>query len=218
MIYDLAHGQVALLVIDVQRDYFTPGSPAEVPSAATIVPAINRLIGAFRTARKPVVFIRHANRADGSDAGRMIDFVPGGEVDAFIEGSAGAEFDPSLDYRPGDLVVTKRRYDSFAGTELDAVLRTAGVRTIVIVGLMTSFCCETTARAGHSRDYEVVFVSDANEGPDLAAPDGSVVAHTAVLDATIVALSAGFADVMSTDDVLARLQRHTSPVSTTEAS
>lgn len=205
MIYDLGHGRVALLVIDVQRDYFTSGGPAEVPSAATIVPAINRLIAGFRAAGKPVVFIRHANRADGSDAGRLVDFLPGGEVDAFIEGSAGAELEPSLDHRPGDLVVTKRRYDSFAGTELEAVLRTAGVRSIVIVGLMTSFCCETTARAGHSRDYEVIFVSDANEGPDLEAPDGSVVDHAAVLASTIVALSAGFAEVVSADEVLARM-------------
>ena len=205
MIYDLTHGQVALLVIDVQRDYFTPGGPAAVPSAATIVPTLNRLIGGFRAAGKPVIFIRHANRGDGSDAGRMMDFVPGSIVDAFVEGSAGAEFEPSLDYRAGDLVVTKRRYDSFLGTELDAILRTAGTRAIAITGLMTSFCCETTARSGHGRDYEVLFVEDANEGPDLQAPDGSIIDHRAVLASTVAALSAGFAEVVSADDLLARI-------------
>lgn len=205
MIYDLAHGQVALLVIDVQRDYFTPGGPAEVPGAGAILPAVNRLIDGFRAVDKPVVFIRHANRADGSDIGRMMDFSPAGEVDAFVEGTAGADFEPSLHYDDGDLVVTKRRYDAFAGTELDAILRTAGVRSIVIVGLMTSFCCETTARAGHGRDYEVIFVSDANEGPDLEAQDGSVISHRAVLASTIAALSAGFAEVVPAEGVLARI-------------
>ncbi len=205
MIYDLAHGQVALLVVDVQRDYFTPGGAAEVPSAGAILPAVNRLIDGFRAVDKPVVFIRHANRADGSDVGRMMDFSPAGEVDVFVEGTAGADFEPSLHYDDGDLVVTKRRYDSFAGTELDAILRTARVRSIVIVGLMTSFCCETTARAGHGRDYEVIFVSDANEGPDLDAQDGSVISHHAVLASTIAALSAGFAEVVSAEGVLARI-------------
>lgn len=204
-VYDLAHGQVALLVIDVQHDYFTPGGSAEVPSAGTILPTINRLIDGFRAVDKPVIFIRHANRADGSDAGRMMDFVPGGVVDAFVEGSAGAEFEPSLDYRSGDLVVTKRRYDSFLGTELDAILRTAGCRAIVITGLMTSFCCETTARAGHGRDYEVLFVEDANEGPDLVAADGSTIDHRTVLASTVAALSAGFAEVVPAHEVLARV-------------
>ena len=205
MIYDLAHEQAALLVIDVQKEYFKPGGPAEVKSASAILPNVNQLIDGFRAAGKPVVFVRHANRADGTDAGRMGDFATEDEADSFVEGSEEVEFEPSLHYAEGDLVVTKRRYSAFAGTELEAVLRTAGVRSIVVTGLMTSFCCETTARDGHGRDYEVVFVADANEGPDLEAPDGTVVDHRQVLASTIVALSSGFAEVVPTEEVLKRL-------------
>ena len=205
MIYDLAHGAVALLVIDVQHEYFKPGGQAQVPNAPAIMDSVNRLIDGFRAAGKPAIFIRHANRADGSDAGRMGDFGGDSDEESFVEGSVDVEFEPGLHFRPGDLVVSKRRYSAFLGTELEAILRTGGVRSIVICGLMTSFCCETTARDGHGRDYEVIFVSDANEGPDLVGPDGQTVPHTEVLRSTITALSAGFAEVVSTDDVLARL-------------
>lgn len=206
MIYDLEHGRVALLVIDVQREYFKPGGAAQVESAPTILPVINRLIDGFRAADKPVIFIRHANRADGSDAGRMGDFRAPDEPDTFVEGTPEVEFEPDLHYRPDDLVVTKRRYSSFVGTELEAILRTADTRAIVVTGLMTSFCCETTARDGHARDFEVIFVADANEGPDLTDADGSAVSHRRVLEATTRALSAGFAEVVGSEDLLARIR------------
>ena len=205
MIYDLEHGAVALLVIDVQREYFKPGGPAEVVGAPTILSSVNLLIDGFRAAGKPVIFIRHANRADGSDAGRMGDFSGADEDDSFIEGTEEVEFVPGLHHREGDMVVVKRRYSAFAGTELEQLLRTAQVRSIVVTGLMTSFCCESTARDGHDRDYEVIFVSDANEGPDLESPDGDVVDHSRVLESTIVALSAGFAEVIPAAEVLARV-------------
>ena len=99
----------------------------------------------------------------------------------------------------------KRRYSSFLGTDLEAILRTAGARAVVICGLMTSFCCETTARDAHGRDYEVLFVADAVEGPDLEDPSGRPVPHDAVLAHTVTALAAGFAEIVATSDVIARL-------------
>jgi nicotinamidase-related amidase len=70
---------------------------------------------------------------------------------------------------------------------------------------MTSFCCETTARDAHGRDYEVLFAADAVEGPDLEDADGRAVPHDAVLASTVTALGAGFAEIVGTDDVVARL-------------
>ena len=87
MLYDLAHQHVALLVVDVQREYFDEAGPAFVPAAAERLDAINGLIEAFRAVGAPVVQIRHAHRADGSDAGRMGDFLPADEEDSFVEGS-----------------------------------------------------------------------------------------------------------------------------------
>ena len=205
MIYDLAAGDVGLLVIDVQREYFKIDGPAAFPSAALILPNVNRLIQSFRDAERTIIFVKHMNRADGSDVGRMGDFSDPDEQDAFIEGTPEVEFHDQLDVRPGDIVVVKRRYNAFLGTDLESILRTLGVNSVVITGLMTSFCCETTAREAHGRDYEVLFVSDANEGPDLQDAEGNLVDHTAVLDNTITALSAGFAEIVTTDDVIARL-------------
>ena len=205
MIYDLDHGNVALLVIDIQREYFKPGGPAAFESASTILPNVNRLIAGFRQAGKPVIFIRHSNRADGSDAGRMGDFGSADEEPSFVEGTPEVEFHPELDFTAGDIVVNKRRYSSFMGTELEAILHTSHTQAVVIVGLMTSFCCETTARDAHSRDYEVLFVSDGNEGPDLENADGEPVSHEDVLTSTITALSAGFAEIVTTSEVLERV-------------
>jgi nicotinamidase-related amidase len=205
MIYDLAHGHTALLVIDVQREYFDEDGPAFVEHAADIVPNVNRLIDGFRSRRLPLIFMKHAHRPDGSDAGRMGDFSGPDEEESFVEGTPRAELIAELHREPGDIEVVKRRYSSFQGTELETILRTAGVRAVVICGLMTSFCCETTARDAHGRDYEVLFVADAVEGPDLEDPSGRPVPHDAVLEHTVTALAAGFAEVVTTSEVIARL-------------
>ena len=205
MIYDLGHGRTALLVIDVQHEYFDPSGPAFVEHAVDIVPAVNRLIDAFRGRGLPVIFLKHMNRADGRDAGRMGDFSSPGDEDSFVEGTERVELIPELHVEPDDVVIVKRRYSGFLGTELEPVLRTAGAKAVVITGLMTSFCCETTARDAHGRDYEVLFVADANEGPDLVDPAGAPVSHDGVLRATLTALGAGFAEIVTTDELLDRL-------------
>jgi nicotinamidase-related amidase len=206
VIYDLRHGRAALLVIDVQREYFDPAGPAFVEHAADVLGNINRLIDAFHDHGLPVVFVKHMNRADGSDVGRMADFGEPDEADSFVEGTPRVELVPELHVGSHPVTVVKRRYSAFLGTDLEAVLHTAGVRAVVICGLMTSFCCETTARDAHGRDYEVLFVADANEGPDLEDPDGVLVPHDAVLRHTLTALAAGFAEIVTTDEALERLE------------
>jgi ureidoacrylate peracid hydrolase len=205
MIYDLRHRHVALLVIDVQREYFDPGGPAFVEHARDILSNVNQLIDAFRAHGLPVVLIKHMNRGDGADAGRMGDFSSADEEDSFVEGTPRVELIPELHAEPGDVTVVKRRYSAFLGTDLEAVLHTAGTRAVVICGLMTSFCCETTARDAHGRDYEVLFAADAVEGPDLEDAEGRAVPHDAVLAHSITALRAGFAEIVTTDEVISRL-------------
>jgi nicotinamidase-related amidase len=205
MIYDLGHRRVALLVIDVQGEYFDEDGPAYVEHSCDIVGSVNRLIDVFRAELLPIVFVKHQQRADGSDAGRMDDFAAPDEEDSFIEGTPRVEFIPELHVEAHDVVVVKRRYSAFQGTDLEAVLHTAGVQAVVICGLMTSFCCETTARDAHGRDYEVLFVADAVEGPDLEDAMGRVVGHDRILANTATALAAGFAEVVDTADVIARL-------------
>jgi nicotinamidase-related amidase len=205
VIYDLQHRQVALLVIDVQGEYFDEDGPAYVEHARDILGNVNRLIDVFRVKGLPIVFLKHMHRADSSDAGRMGDFSVPGEEDSFVEGTPRVELIPELHAEPNDVIVAKRRYSAFLGTDLEAVLHTARAWAVVICGLMTSFCCETTARDAHGRDYEVLFAADAVEGPDLEDAEGREVPHDVVLANTVTALGAGFAEIVTTEEVSARL-------------
>jgi len=160
--------QTALLVIDVQNIYADPQSPLFVRDFDESLGRINQLARGFAAAGRPVIYVRHAHRADGRDAGRMFDFTGSAEEVDFVEGSVGVEYVPGLEVVPGALHITKRRYSCFEGTELEAILRSLDVNTVAVCGYMTNFCCESTARAAHDRDYFVDFIADATGAPDLA--------------------------------------------------
>ena len=204
-VYTIDPRRTALLVIDVQKEYFKKGGPAYLPAARNVLGNIQKLIEAARGAKALIVYAQHMNRADGSDAGRMADFSDPNGAASFVEGSPEVELVDELSPRPGEVVFRKRRYSCFLNTELECVLHTRDVDTIVIAGYMTSFCCETTARDAHGRDYRVLFVRDANEGPDLAGPDGKVINHAMVLKNTLTALGNGIAEIVSSDEVAERL-------------
>lgn len=205
MVYTLDPRRTALLVIDAQKEYFKEGGPAYLPAARSVLGNIQTLIAAARRAKALVVYAQHMNRADGSDAGRMADFSDPAAAPSFVEGSPEVELIDALSPLPGEVVFRKRRYSCFLNTELECVLRTRDIDTVVISGYMTSFCCETTARDAHGRDYRVLFVRDANEGPDLPGPDGQPISHAKVLENTLTALGNGFAEIVSAADVGGRL-------------
>lgn len=206
MVYTINPHRTALLVIDVQKEYFKPASSAFIPSAPSVLPNILHLIDLARKHSLLVVYIKHLNRADGTDIGRMNDFGDENDPPTFVEGTPEVELIDELTPRAGEPIVLKRRYSAFWGTDLETVLRTKDINTVIICGYMTSFCSETTARDAHSRDYQVLFVSDANEGPDLSGPNGEAIPHQQVLMNTITALANGFAEVVSTSEVESRLK------------
>lgn len=207
MIYTIDPKRTALLVIDVQKEYFKEDGPAFIPAARSVLPNIHALIASARSAGSLIVYVRHVNRADGSDLGRMNDFGNPEDGRSFVEGTPEVELIEELHPQDGEPIVTKRRYSSFLNTELECVLRTRGIDAVIISGFMTSFCCETTARDAHGRDYKVLFVNDANEGPDLMNGDGEKVGHDAVLVSTLTALGNGFADIVSTAEIRSTLQK-----------
>lgn len=186
--------RTALLVIDVQNIYAAPDSPLHVASIGDSIPRINALAAAFEAAGQPVIYVRHVHRADGRDAGRMFDFAGTAEPVSFVEGSTEADYVKELAIVPGGLHITKRRYSSFEGTELDGMLRSLGVNRVAITGYMTNFCCESTARAAHDRDYFVDFVADATGAPAL----GEDFTEAQIVKAVTTTLSAGFALVHDT--------------------
>ncbi len=106
---------------------------------------------------------------------------------ALAAGSVGTQIAAEFEVRPDDAVIrTKHTYDAFFGTELDSLLRGGGVRTVIVCGTMTNYCCEATARGAFDRGYHVVFSSD------LTSTD-SAINHVA----TLRTMRRGYARVMS---------------------
>src|SRR5262249_39966867 len=122
---------------------------------------------------------------------------------ALTEGSEGAALWHGLDVRPGDERVTKRRFSALiqGSSDLDDRLRAAGIDTVIITGTATNVCCESTARDAFMLNYRTLVVSDGNATTTDEA-------HNASLNA----LFTRFADVFSTDEVVALLDAGTGSV------
>ncbi|MQY26217.1 isochorismatase family protein [Nocardia aurantia] len=152
---DLLDPTTALVVIDLQRGIV--GAPT-VPNPIEDVIARNvELITAFRDRQLPVVLVRVSFSADNGD-------VPPGRTTYPARGDRPADFDvliDELDVRPTDILVTKRNWGAFHGTDLDLQLRRRGVTGIVLTGVATTYGVESTARSAHEHGYHVVVVTDA---------------------------------------------------------
>jgi ureidoacrylate peracid hydrolase len=200
--------RTALVVVDLQNGFMAPGQPAETPYAREIVPAVNRLADATRAAGGTVVWIQNTITPEAVQSWSVWfgDF-GGGEWgprmrQAFTPGDVGHALYPSLEVRPGDLTVRKTRFSAFiqGASDLDAFLRGRGIDTLIIVGTATNVCCESTARDAMMLNYKVFFVSDAN----ACRTDEE---HNATLGILMVM----FADIRSTDEMVALLQDNAVP-------
>jgi ureidoacrylate peracid hydrolase len=164
-------GRTALVVVDMQRGFLDPGEAMEVPPARESVPAIQGLLSLFRDKRLPVVFTEfvysesvpvligslhpeHRPAAPGAPRGFGLP------SSSCLEGTPSAETVPALAPRPGEIVVRKRGYDAFAGTQLDTALRARNVTSLVVTGTMTDICVLATVTAALHREYRVTVVED----------------------------------------------------------
>jgi ureidoacrylate peracid hydrolase len=202
--------QTALLVIDMQNDFVREGAPLEVVASREAIDRLNALADACRAAGATVIFVRHVLRADRADAGRYLDLnLAIREGRAIVAGTEGVELYPKLDVRPGDLHVTKPRYSAFHGTDLEAILHTRGIDTLLIGGTLTQVCCDATVKDAFSRDYKIVVLSDgvsARGFPDVGW--GALTAEEitrVVLSTTVLA----FGQVATTAEMLAALRSAT---------
>jgi nicotinamidase-related amidase len=146
----------ALLVIDMQRFFLDAGSPTFTCGGPAIIPTLKRLIGAFRGAGRPVVFTRHVHHPDDLDSGIMGWWWQG----KCLEGSAESEIHRELAPMSNEKVVLNHRYSAFYNTDLETVLRCLKVEDLVVSGIMTNLCCESTARDAYFRDYRVFVPAD----------------------------------------------------------
>ncbi|MFJ6568566.1 cysteine hydrolase family protein [Streptomyces sp. NPDC091292] len=187
-------GNAALIVVDVQKGFEEPGfwGPRNNPGADGNIAS---LIGAWQATGRPVVFVRHDSVSPGSP---LRPGQEGNGLKEYVEerrGKGGA----------AELFVTKSVNSAFYGTpDLDAWLREAGISQIVVAGIQTNQCAETTARMGGNLGYDVVFAWDATYTFDLEGPFGWRLGAEELARATAVSLhGGGFAKVVMTEEVVA---------------
>jgi nicotinamidase-related amidase len=176
-----------LLVVDMQVFFLDPASPTYTCGGTAIIPTVQRLVSAFRRAGRPVTFTKHVHHPGDLDSGIMGWWWAG----KCIEGSPESEIVAELAPASGEKVVLKHRYSAFYNTDLETVLRCLGAKDVVVSGVMTNLCCESTARDAYYRDYRVFFPADAN---------GSVSEDLHL--ASLSSLAFGFAYVTASDEIV----------------
>ena len=194
--------RTALVVIDMQDTFCAPGAPAEVPQARSIVDKINHLTQNLRTMTVPVIWILHANSrsAGRSDWDLFFNHVVADDARAKTLESltpGKQKVWSGLQADQDDIQITKNRYSALiaGSSELERILRSAGIDTVLISGTKTNVCCESTARDAMMLDFKVVMVSDCC----AALSDDE---HRATLENIIQQ----FGDVMTADEVLELLR------------
>lgn len=200
--FPLVPTRTALLNVDMQR-CFVEGSPLASPDGPALLEKVNRLIRICRATGALVVHTRGWMARDGSDLGVMAELVPPFIVELYTEGSATAELHPALDVTPEDLIVDKTRYGAFHATDLAERLRRSGIDTVVISGIATNICCETTAREAAQHDFRVVVLSDGTATKEM----NGVSAHD-LQKATLASLGMVFAQIATIDEVVDKLRAH----------
>ncbi|SCF03242.1 ureidoacrylate peracid hydrolase [Micromonospora coriariae] len=159
---------VALVVVDVQNDYCHPdgvfaSAGLRVEEPQQLVEQINVLVHAARAAGRPVIWVR-MEWPDDASVGLLAERSPFLRTQGLREGTWGSELLDGLDHEPGDPVVVKPRFSAFHQTILQDVLRQLAVGTIVVAGVRTDFCIESTVRDAFFRDLRVVVAEEAVAG------------------------------------------------------
>lgn len=150
----------ALLIIDMQNDFVRAGMPMQVAGADTVIGPVRAALDLFRREGLVVIHIVRVHRKDGSDV-EIIRRERFGQAPFAVEGTNGAAIISELSPAPGELVIKKVRMSGFIGTELDLVLRTLGVDTVVVCGIQTPNCIRTTVFDAIAYNYRVWIVEDA---------------------------------------------------------
>jgi ureidoacrylate peracid hydrolase len=202
--FDIAPGRTALVIVDMQN-CFVAGSPIAAPLGAEVAGRLNRLAGACRQAGITVIWTRHVVRPDGSNTGLLGEVIPAVAAGIIDDDAPTAALHPLMDVRPGDVLVGKPRFGSFHGTDLEVILRSRGIDTLILGGINTNVCVDTTAREAAAREFRVLFLSDGTANFDL--PDGGLgpVRAEELQRAACAVMAFGFAEVTTVGQVLGRL-------------
>lgn len=192
----------ALLVIDMQNAFCRDeGSMArigfDVEPLRAPIPQIQQLVQAARDTKAPVIFTRYVYQPDYSDGGILISelFPQIKEQGGLLSGTWDSEIIDELQPAVKDIVIDKNRYSAFYNTPLDSILQELGIDTLVVTGVTTNMCVESTVRDAHYRDYRVLVVREATGEVDPARYENS-----------LLAIQYGFGRVISSAEALELLR------------
>lgn len=191
----LRRSRACLLVIDMQNEFLAEGGAVFFHYAEAIIPNIKRLLKGFRDASLPVIFTGHVHEDPAVDGGMTAEWWPDIKLGkSLIKGTKGAEIFPALKRKKSERIIWKHRYSAFYNTDLEIVLRGMGVTDLVITGVLTNCCCESTARDAFFRDFRVFFLADATA---TSEPEFHM--------ASLKNLAYAFAYVTTTDGIIRQL-------------
>jgi len=176
----------ALLVIDFQNEYFDGRMP--IPDGKAALNNAKRLIEMADDSGMPVFHIQHVT--------------PSG-APIFAEDGATVAFHSDIQPAGNHVVVRKSSVSVFPSTDIDAQLKAKGIKTLLISGLMTHACVAGATRDAVPLGYDVIVADDACATRDLTGADGKTVPHDVLHQASLVSLSDAFADVQTTNAILA---------------
>lgn len=178
----------ALIVVDIQNDYF-PGGKWPLSGVEAAADNAARIIAAARSVGDLVVYIRHESTRD--------------DAPFFTPGSEGAHLHPKVLNRADEPVILKHHINSFLDTDLGALLERHAIKNLVIVGSMSHMCIDAVTRAAADFGYTATVIHDACASRDLAF-NGLTVPAAHVHAAFMAALDFGYASVVSTEQFLAQ--------------
>ncbi|MBN1319394.1 MAG: cysteine hydrolase [Thermoleophilia bacterium] len=199
--FALVARRTALVNIDLQNCFVDP-SPISAPDGPTILGRVNRLAAACRAAGILVIHTALVFRPDGSNMGIVGETSEATRGGILSKGARSAALHPDLVVAENDILLDKPRMGAFHGTDLELILRGRGIDTVIISGIATNICCDTTAREAMARDFHVFFLSDGT-----AAPPMGDLSPVEVQKATLATLGHLFAQVLTVEEMLERIRR-----------
>ena len=200
MNFDLVPRRTALINVDLQN-CFLRDSPIAAPEGPVVVERLNRLAAVCRQAGVAVIHTRFVLDPDGSDLGVLSETSPPARDGLLNRDAPSAQLDEALVVREGDVILDKPRFGAFCRTALEEILRARGIDTVIIGGVATNVCCETTAREAMQREFHVFFLSDGTAAADMPGASAAELQKT-----SLVTLGFLFAQVLTVDEMIAKIR------------
>ena len=191
----------ALVVIDMQNSFIKDGGAMDrlgfnIDRMKKAVPGCAELVETFREAQLPIIFTRYVLKENFSDGGILVKLMPEMiDEEALVEGSWDMKIIPELEPEEDEIVIDKNRPSSFIGTDFGEILDDRNLEQLIVCGVTTNCCVESTVRDASQYDIEPFVINDATAEWDDER-----------YEVALRSMDMLFAEVLSTEDVVGRIQ------------